>query len=181
MQLFENEVCLFWFSILFFIIIFLIFWSAFQIVGTANITKLLIVPSASAKPMDSKSTIDLEKNTSLPCLRHAAQRRSNLPHLTPLWTIHWVNGSLRHSIVVHYVSSTAVSVLCRGGQRRLRKKVMSLFPCVLNAGWFHWIVIFTIPLTWLNVYPIRIKLAQCLAWKKYCGWNALCLALTAPQ
>ncbi|XP_063053024.1 sodium/hydrogen exchanger 10-like [Engraulis encrasicolus] len=48
-----------------------------RIVGTANITKLLIVPSASAKPMDSKSTIDLEKNTSLPCLRHAAQRRSS--------------------------------------------------------------------------------------------------------
>lgn len=47
-----------------------------QIVGTANVTKLLIVPSASAEAKDNSSS-ELERKNSLPCLRHAAQRRSS--------------------------------------------------------------------------------------------------------
>ncbi|XP_041965553.1 sodium/hydrogen exchanger 10-like isoform X1 [Alosa sapidissima] len=46
-----------------------------QIVGTANTTKLLIVPTAHLETKESCP--ELQKLNSVPCLRHAAQRRSS--------------------------------------------------------------------------------------------------------
>lgn len=54
--------------------------------GTANMTKLLIVPTAYTEAKDDsneakESITELQKLDSLPCLRHAVQRRRNASHL----------------------------------------------------------------------------------------------------